>query len=404
MDICLIGNGFDLHHNFPTSYYDFLQTVDFLINNYNSSFNTIEKVFGDVRLQESDKNISKAFEKHNGIYGLVVLEESLIKNIIDRAKNNLWFKYLNNCVNKDIGWIDFEKEIITVINAFASFFKDENNKMSLYNDDIYFNIDYFPEEPTDNFIVRQFDFFHENFNELSTSGAFIKIKNQYITQNLKNSGIYWLNEEKIIGDLYAGLRELADILKGYLYHFIDLPICKMKEMNIKTQCASYPREPHVFTFNYTNTFEVLYSETSVLHIHGSNKSNIVLGVNPDENDEIYNIDTSFLQFKKYYQRIFYRSDYEYINKVKFLRRTGKYDNGFTLYVIGHSLDTTDEDIIKELFALANRIIILYHSEERIGSFIKNLVNIYGKNEFDDIRAEKNLQFLPQAEVEWIYPK
>ena len=54
--------------------------------------------------------------------------------------------------------------------------------------------------------------------------------------------------------------------------------------------------------------------------------------------------------------------------------------------------------------MASRIIILYHSEERVGSFIKNLVNIYGKNEFDDIRAEKNLQFLPQAEVEWIYPK
>ena len=404
MDICLIGNGFDLHHNFPTSYYDFLQTVDFLINNHDSSFNTIEKVFGDVRLQENDKNISKAFEKHNGIYGLVALEESVIKTFINKAKNNLWFKYLNNCVNRDIGWIDFEKEIITVINAFAAFFKDEDDKINLSDDVIYFNIDYFPEEPTDNFIVRQFDFFYENFNELSTSGAFIKIKHQYITQNLKNSGIYWLNEEKIIGDLYASLRELADILREYLYLFIDLPVCKMKEMNINAQCTSYPREPYVFTFNYTNTFEVFYSENSVLHIHGNNKTNIVLGINPDENDEIYNIDTTFLQFKKYYQRIFYRTDYEYIKKVKALRRTRKYDNGFTLYVIGHSLDTTDEDIIKELFDVASRIIILYHSEERVGSFIKNLVNIYGKNEFDDIRAEKNLQFLPQAEVEWIYPK
>lgn len=404
MEIFLLGNGFDLHHNFPTSYYSFLQTVDFLINNYNSSFDTVAKVFGNKKLQENDKNICNAFEKHQGIYSLVVLEENAVENIIDRAKNNLWFKYLNNCVNRDIGWIDFEKEIVTVIEAFSLFLEDEDEKLYLNDDSVCFDIQFFPEDRTANYIIRNFDFFFESIQVSGMSERIKKIKDKYVVESLTNSGVYSLKKDTIIADLYSDLRGLANLLKDYLYHFVDRPSYEMNEMSISPKCASYPNASHVFSFNYTDTYEILYGKEGVLHLHGSNKHDIVLGVNPDENDEIYKIDTSFLQFKKYYQRIFYRTDYNYLNKLKSLRRTRNGGEGYTLFVIGHSLDITDEDIIKELFDLAHRIRILYHSEERIGSYIKNLVNIYGKNEFDNIRADKDLQFLSQAQIEWIYPK
>ena len=175
----------------------------------------------------------------------------------------------------------------------------------------------------------------------------------------------------------------------------------MQQRAIKSSCASYPTNGHVFTFNYTNTFEYLYSASgTVEHIHGNVNSDIVLGVNPDEKDELYEMDTTFLQFKKYFQRIFLGTDVKYINRIQNLLTTKKYDNGYTLYVIGHSLDVTDKDIITELFELANRIIILYHSKSAVKGYIKNLVEIYGKEGFDRIRLSKNLNFLPQAELDW----
>jgi hypothetical protein len=69
-------------------------------------------------------------------------------------------------------------------------------------------------------------------------------------------------------------------------------------------------------------------------------------------------------------------------------------------VIGHSLDSTDEDIIKQVFESAKSIIILYHSETSVKNQIKNLVKIYGKDGFDRLREDKNLQFLPQGEIRW----
>lgn len=404
MDIFLLGNGFDLHHKFPTSYYDFLQTIQFLINKYDSTYDTVAKIFGDGNLQENDKHILDAYAAHQGVYSLVLLDEKIMQNIVNKAKNNLWFRYLFSCVNKDIGWIDFEKEIITVIQAFTLFLKGEENGLYLNDDTVCFDSYYYPKDRTANHIIRQFDYFFETDQNAGGSNRIKKIKNSYAEENPKGSGVYSLCEEKIVSDLYVNLRELADLLKEYLYHFIDRPTQTMKQMNITPKCSSYPSASHIFTFNYTKTYEVLHNEASVLHLHGDTGSKIVLGVNPDENDEIYNVDTTFLQFKKYYQRILFRTDYNYLNKIKALSRTKNSGDGTTLFVIGHSLDVTDEDIIKELFSLAHKIRILYHDEERIGSYIKNLVNIYGKNEFDNIRAEKELQFLPQAEIEWIYPR
>ena len=72
----------------------------------------------------------------------------------------------------------------------------------------------------------------------------------------------------------------------------------------------------------------------------------------------------------------------------------------TLYVIGHSLDATDKDIIKLIFESVDKIYVLYHSETSATSQIRNLVEMYGKQGLDRLRAEKNLCFLKQSGVEW----
>ena len=125
---------------------------------------------------------------------------------------------------------------------------------------------------------------------------------------------------------------------------------------------------------------------------------MVLGINPDSKDELNELDTTFIQFKKYYQRIVYRTDLDYQD---FIKRIGisysqsptlSNSNNFIVIVAGHSLDKTDEDIIKQVFNLADKIVILCHNDQAIGKYIKNLITIYGKKEFDNLRSKTDLEF------------
>ena len=83
------------------------------------------------------------------------------------------------------------------------------------------------------------------------------------------------------------------------------------------------------------------------------------------------------------------------NKVRFAKAREE----IALYVIGHSLDQTDKDIIQEIFCVADKIIILYHEEKVVGDYISNLVSLYGKTGFDSLRVQKKIEFLPHEPFE-----
>ena len=70
-----------------------------------------------------------------------------------------------------------------------------------------------------------------------------------------------------------------------------------------------------------------------------------------------------------------------------------------VYVIGHSLDETDKDIIQEIFGLATKIKIFYHKDELVGDYISNLVKMYGKTCFDSLRTTKDIEFVPHEPSE-----
>lgn len=406
MNILLLGNGFDLNHKFPTRYIDFLQTIHYLIQNKGTVFSTVGDVFSSEALQKCDEFIKDAYSVHSEIYSNITLNQEEIKTVITLAENNLWFKYLYGSINKDIGWIDLEKEIIKVIDAFYSFLNPDTDEsvFRFGNGKVMFDLVEHPDNEQAKFIIEKFDFFFESEKSSLSRMKLRFISSDYYLADPPGSQYYVLNSEKISSKLYDSLRELADILAMYLKIFVDAPSNKIKEYKITSSCPSYPLDGHVITFNYTHTYEHLYSASApIVHIHGDTNTNIILGVNPDEKDELYEMDTTFLQFKKYFQRVFFGSDVNYIKRIKALQTTKKFDNGYTLFVIGHSLDTTDKDIIMQLFELSNRIFILYHSQGAVNGYIRNLVEIYGKEAFDEIRVTKDLQFVPQAEVEWKKP-
>lgn len=401
MNVFLVGNGHDLHHKFPTGYINFLNTIRFLSEKYDETFNTVGKVFGNEELQERDPFIKECYQKHKIIYDATPLQNEKMDNLISCIKDNMWIKYFCNSVAKDIKWIDFEKEIIRVLNAFSNFF-DYEGSMRLTGNRVIFNFSEFPEDVEDRYILSQFNFFFEECEEDRIGRSHMMyIKNKYATEKIKGSSSYHILTDEIASELYISLREFSKILRDYLLYLVDAPSQEYINRGIKPKFLELPTPNRVYSFNYTNTFEIMYNNNMIHHIHGNTNTEIVLGINTNENDIIGNIDTTLLQFKKYFQRVYFKTDIDFLNHMNFVKRTPR-SNDTKLFVIGHSLDSTDEDIVRQIFDSAKSIIILYHDETSVKNQIKNLVEMYGKEGLDRLREEKNLQFVPQGEIRWEY--
>lgn len=121
MNILVIGNGFDLEHNLPTTYGDFLKFIKIIKKIGEGKYNKPEELenlsqFNDkVReyLRNKDLFKSETRNKH-------------IQEMMDLLEKNVWIEYFikrNNYSGK--GWIDFESEISDVIKSFE-YYKNRN--------------------------------------------------------------------------------------------------------------------------------------------------------------------------------------------------------------------------------------------------------------------------------------
>lgn len=388
MNILLLGNGFDLYYQLPTKYHNFLNTVEFLLNNYDDSdIKTIGDVFKSEALQQNDDFIRNSYQKYQDAYDTVELDEFKIKELLKLMRDNVWFKYLVKSFNKDVGWIDFEKEISVVVDSFRKYFRVAGIEFDVSSEEL---------GVTERYIIEELGFFLREREEarISYSGRVIyqkrKVFQKYILEYPLGSKNYVLNKEKIIEELIMKLEDLAKALQIYLSCFVEAVFDKIG-FEIK-ECRALFGTTHTVTLNYTNTYEKFFNDENVFHVHGVTSDKIVLGINPDKYDEMGFVDISFIVFKKYFQRIMYETDFEYskwIEELEYKKNEGEYCR---LTVMGHSLDITDEDIIRTLFSSADEIVVLYHNAKAKSDYITNLVKIYGKQEFDKLRSKQKLAF------------
>lgn len=382
MNVLLIGNGFDIFYNLPTKYANFLHTVEFLMKNYSNEMKSVGDVFSQEILQNEDSFIKECYLTHKSAFDATVLDAKRIEYLIEIVKDNEWFTYLLKSYNKDVGWIDFEKEIAFVIERFEQMLS--TNSKSLYYGKGNSQIN--------KHILSAFDYFVEFFR---SNGTIIlsatQVKQEFLVEEHIGSGEFVVDKKKVIDSLYNKLETLSRALAIYLECFIE-SVCDLIRMEDNCRRISlFSLVDNVVNFNYTNTYEKLYSKSSIFHIHGNINDSIVLGINPNVSDELVSVDTSFIKFKKYFQRNFYETDYEYIRWMSELKHNNE---DFRLVTMGHSLDVTDKDIILELFENANEIIILYHDKQAKISYISRLVELFGKDGFDSLRKERQLTFLP----------
>ena len=385
----MLGNGFDLHYKLPTKYINFLNTVEQLYYLYKTKpesltdVHSIGDLFGSERLQRNDAFITDSYQAYQKNYDLIGISFDIIETLARLPETNMWCVYLLKSLNRDIGWIDFEKEIGTVLSCFEKILGEK--EVSILSSRNLLN-------RQERYIIEQFNFFIENKTNY-VSGIPVsseKIKKEYSVEYPVGSKVYIINDDLIINTLDKELKALADALKMYLSSFVE-SVAKslIKERKIGLS-SLFSYTDKVITLNYTNIYESFAPQASVIHIHGETGSNIVLGINANSRDELDGIDTSCLVFKKYYQRVLYSLDLEYI---RFLLQATKNNIRISLSIMGHSLDITDKEIISDLFSLAKEIRIIYHSQHALAAYISNLVKIFGKDGFDALRYEKDLKFI-----------
>lgn len=380
MNVLMLGNGFDINYGLLTKYINFLNTVNYIATATLLDVKTVGDILGADKLQKVDKDIARSYQEYRNVYDSTPLEEDTINTLSALAEDNYLFSFLFNSFNRDVGWIDFEKEISVIIGAFRAFLEEEY---------IVFDINRNTLSMIDHYIISFFDYFHQPAHPGMGHEQTRKVKEEYTIEYPQGSNNKKIYKEKIIETLEKQMLELADGLKIYLRCFVENVVDEMCKQHCLQRIPALTGATQVVTFNYTDTYERLYTCEKIYHIHGSIKNKIILGVNPDETDEISSLDVSFLRFKKYFQRVIYHSDDEYLGWV-----TQKHANA-SLVVMGHSLDVTDRDVIVQMFSMAEDITVLYYNENAEASLVANLISIYGKEKFDELRVKKRLRFLPQ---------
>lgn len=222
--ILIVGNGFDLACLLPTKYNNFIDFIKFLkpfifndFHNkwlkiklskfmkelYSSDFHIIQENFNfehlTVKLNEFHlDNIKKLFEKE---FDQNFKLTSNYRTILD----NEWLDYFINLkINNDYLWLDFENEILAILNDINKFLKELDNKEIPRVEDLkqFFNIDVLSKEfKLLKYVIR------------SIQGSInLKENSEYTRVDVNNKIL--INKNAVLEYLYSSLFLFTIILKN----------------------------------------------------------------------------------------------------------------------------------------------------------------------------------------------
>ena len=380
-NILVIGNGFDLYHCLPTRYIDFINVgkrlFELAAEKNLSKCLYVKYMFGPNSPLYSDEYIEKCYRIHKNRMQKVELDQSRIKDLVECCSRNVWIDYFLKICLRNIGWIDFEKEMAQVINAITNYFDCvTNNENEYLKEGVPFDENVLSR--SDVYILMQVPFYEEQNERL-------KIKDDYFVKDLKNKIILKVDENKIIKKLEQDLEDLSEALCIYLEQFVQSIAIDKRANNLL-----FYHIDQVINFNYTDTYARLYSkDIQTFYVHGSmneTKNGIVLGINADEKDQKENMDLRFVKFKKYYQCIQKGTSF-------CLKKMMNENCKNNLHIVGHSLDITDRDILADLITFKNTVTTIYfHSKEAKNEQIAKLILLFGKNKLDELLADEKIVF------------
>jgi len=389
--VLILGNGFDLAHGLPTKYIHFLTfciRVDLLwsydVGKSNKAYSKIEfkeRWIDKWDMEDSIKDyIVNAYEnrKFDGLPSqeTAKIEDEVLVELYKLIHNNIWFRYFNDIYNKKRikgeNWIDFETEIRYVIQKI--------------------------DETTDDLSADLAEIFQKMQGEED-----VKI-NSFIGFCVHRIGKKSLKEcDTNIRELrritFEDLEKIIRALEIYLGKFVD----EIQVDNLVPEIINL-KPDYVINFNYTNTYERLYDNATVFHIHGNcdvnrpaEENNMVLGIDEYWDKDERDLHTNFTIFKKFAQRI---QKHTGIENYKYLKEINKYyeknkerwsgnvdmntthPNGVSyVYIFGHSLDVTDKDILSGFVGSESTSVTVYcYDKGTEGELIANTIKLISEEQ------------------------
>ena len=334
MKILMIGNGFDLEHELPTKYTQFLEFVTRFKYAYLSA-NSVPKRLYDIK----DDYLKTIFE--NPEY------EDRVVALHTFTENNVWINYFQKVYKKHLAnkenWIDFESEISSMIQTMDGLIKYYEG-------------------------IAMGDSKNENLEKNYKS----KLYNIIAPGGLKEETI-----KEYIPKLLCDLNKLIGALEIYIWDYVG-----NKELKYYNPDIEKVHPSKVFSFNYSDTYRKLYAcnrkEIENCIQQNTESNNMVLGIDEYLSEDRRSDEIEFIAFKKYYQRIYKKAGNEYkkwLQQIDENVKAGRKEEN-TLYIFGHSLDVTDGDVLREFINHENlKTVIFYRNKEQLGQQIANLVKI-----------------------------
>lgn len=359
MKILIIGNGFDLAHDLPTKYTDFLDCVIFL-------------------------------NKSNDKYGLRNAAEKLQlwAEFSKIVSDNTWLKYFiqryNNKQLKGARWIDFEEELSEVIEEFENWYYTNDDKEITIFSDVHNKGDLLLKIIFHNFIKQ----YPDCYDKLEKDYWGVKLHPPHTSDFID-----FLIQE----------------LKNFTRAFEIYCICLVNDVNSSNR-TNRIMKPYdfdcVLSFNYTNTYATLYGneKTKYCYIHGSaqkfpEKTNMILGVNDKLEYKEADNNFAFVNFKKYWQRIILNIGHEYNDWIKLIRSSRHYNEVHEISIVGHSFGETDYDTLRVFLNLVQNqnmlVKIYYHNDEARTILMQRTIGIIGKSSFVQRFSDRAILFIDQ---------
>ncbi len=440
MNILIIGNGFDLAHELPTKYPDFLEFCKRVFPVYENAEGRGVHLYQQEYLFDWDfnKEIKEKLESAYSSRRKITTKENVsqiepsdlkLNEMYTLIKDNIWIQYFlpiytDRKKNGKDGWIDFEGEISEVIQSLDA---DMHGLSQIYNiEDIVYNL-------SNNFL-------EEIYADYIDAAQPINPVNNGFSEGI--------SFKKIRDRLLSDLNRLIRGFEIYLAEYIE-----KIEIRVKSPDIDKLEINKVLSFNYTDTFSRQYKIPTRKEIdffefiHGKadinntiESNNMVLGIDEYLPDDRKNKEVEFVAFKKYYQRIYKGTGGEYKKWIEeihrgymasldaeancrrfleysmmrndlneagkwlvksFARRDDRNSNKHNLYIFGHSLDITDKDVLKDLILNDNvYTTIFYLNKDVMRQQIANLVKVIGQDELIRRTGEstKTIEFKQQQDM------